>query len=90
LSDVAPLVEEYRRLEAQLPAPTRAAGITEAAGFDQPLFIRGDHKHPSAAVPRRFIEAIDPTPYRTADSGRLQLADSISFAARSAAGPRDR
>ncbi len=71
------LVSTYRRLEESLGTPVRAPGVLEATGFDQPLFIRGDHKQPSAAVPRRFIEALDPTPYNTTGSGRLELADSL-------------
>ncbi len=41
------------------------------------LFTRGNHKTPAEVVPRRFLEAIDATPYETADSGRLRLAEDL-------------
>ncbi|MEQ8789977.1 MAG: DUF1553 domain-containing protein [Pirellulaceae bacterium] len=73
----APLLAEYRRLEAKVPLPTRVPGLMEADAFDQPLFVRGDHRLPGQPVPRRFLEAIDPTPYETGDSGRLELARDL-------------
>jgi hypothetical protein len=74
-----PLIQEYRRLEKEIPEPSRAPGVLEGFGTDEPLFVRGDHKHPAQIVPRRFLEAIDPAPYRIApgQSGRLELADSL-------------
>ncbi len=77
LPTVAPLIRKYRELEQQLAAPVRAPGILEADAFDQPLYVRGDHKNPAEPVARRFLEAIDPIPYRPANSGRLQLAESM-------------
>ncbi len=77
LPDVAPLVAEYRRLEAEIPIPTRAPGVLEGSAFDQPLFARGDHKNPGKAVPRRFLEAFDARPYQPSGSGRLELAGSL-------------
>ncbi len=74
-----PLVGEFRRLEAEIPAPTRAPGVIEGGDSDQPLFVRGDHKQPAARVPRRFLEALDPTPYtlESGRSGRKELAESF-------------
>jgi hypothetical protein len=79
LPAVAPLVAEYRRLESELPAPTRAPGLLEGFAFDQPVLVRGNHRQPGPAVPRRFLEAIDPMPYSPgpARSGRRALAESI-------------
>lgn len=80
LGDLAALrepINEYRRLENVIPVPTRSPGVLESDSFNQPLFIRGDHKQPAEPVPRRFLEALDPTPYRTTQSGRLQLADDL-------------
>ena len=71
------LVAQYRQLEHQLPIPQRVPGLDETRGEDQPLYVRGNHKHPSAPVPRRFLEALDPRPYATEQSGRLQLAESL-------------
>jgi hypothetical protein len=70
-------VEEYRRLDAEIPYPTRAPGILEGAPIDQPLYTRGNHKQPEAPVKRRFLEAIDATPFDVPDAGRLALAESI-------------
>ena len=77
LKDVKTLLSEYRRLEDEIPLPTRVPGLVEADPFDQPLFPRGDHRKPGDAVPRRFLEAVDATVYQTDHSGRLELADSL-------------
>ncbi len=73
----APLVRKYRDLENELAVPTRVPGVEETVGRDQPLFERGNHQQPSDDVPRRFIEAIDATPYDTLLSGRRQLAEDL-------------
>ena len=77
LPTAAPLVGEYRRLEEPIPVPTRVPGLDESIGHNQPLFERGNHKNPGDSVPRRFLEAIDTTPYATQQSGRLELADDL-------------
>jgi hypothetical protein len=73
------LIEEYRRLEKEIPEPTRAPGVMEGAASDEPLFVRGNHKQPAQIVPRRFLEAVDATPYPLAPghSGRRELAESL-------------
>ena len=43
----------------------------------KPLFSRGDHKKPLERVPRRFLDAIDPEPYKTKISGRLELSEDL-------------
>ena len=73
-----PLLARYRMLENALPAPVRAPGVLEADATDRPLFERGDHKMPREIVQRRFLEALDPEPYRPKDSGRLQLAEDLA------------
>lgn len=75
--ETAALVAEYRRLESEIPYPTRAPGILEGAPVDQPLFARGNHKQPLEPVRRRFLEAIDDRPYDVPDAGRPALAESI-------------
>jgi cytochrome c553 len=75
---VAPLLAKYRELESKLLPPLRSPGVIEADASDHPLFIRGDHKQPSDLVPRHFLDAIDPAPYKTQHSGRLELANSIT------------
>ncbi len=81
LSGVSPktreLVAEYRRLENQIPEPTRVPGLDETVGRNQRLFQRGDHRRPGEEVPRRFLEAIDASPYEASDSGRRQLAEDV-------------
>lgn len=76
----AALLTRYREVEAQLPQPTRAPGVLEADGHDAPLFVRGDHKQPAQVVPRRFLDGINPEPYATKQSGRLELANSLTDA----------
>jgi hypothetical protein len=77
LGSLANEVTHYRRLEEQVPIPRRVPGILEAEPFDQPLFHKGDHKQPGKPVRRRFLAAIDATPYETATSGRLELANDF-------------
>jgi len=78
VQNIAPLVTRYRQLEASLPTPTRVPGVVEADAKDAALFIRGDHKQPSELVPRRFLDALDPTPFKTQQSGRLELAEHLA------------
>lgn len=77
LPGVEPFVEQYRQLEAEIPVATRVPGVDERTPRDQPLLVRGDHRQPGEPVPRRFLEAIDPTPYPSSGSGRLQLAADL-------------
>ncbi len=77
LAAAKPLLEEYRRLENEIPIPTRVPGLDETIARNQPLFERGNHKLPTEEVPRRFLEAIDGTPYETNLSGRRQLAEDV-------------
>ena len=74
---VTKLVAEYRKLEAEIPTPQRAPGVLEAEAIDRPLFVRGNHKQPAQAVPRRFLEAFDSRPFNTKNSGRLELAEAM-------------
>ena len=74
-------VERYRAVERGIPVPRRAPGVLEAAGYDQALFVRGQHTRPLALVPRRGLSLFASAPYApqaeatSAPSGRLQLAD---------------
>jgi len=78
LHAIAPLLQRYRDLESTLPAPTRVPGVIEANAKDAALFVRGDHKQPAEIVPRRFLDALDPTPFNTKQSGRLELAEHMA------------
>ena len=77
LKNAQPLIAKYRELELSIITPTRVPGLDETEGRTQALFIRGNHKRPAENVPRRFLEAIDPTPYHTTMSGREKLADDV-------------
>jgi hypothetical protein len=79
--DAAPAIGEIttrmRTLAAAIPPPTRAPGVVEGTVFDQPLFVRGNHRQPADPVPRRFLSALDPTPFPADASGRLELAAAL-------------
>ena len=75
--NVAEKVARYRTLDSGLAPPVRAPGVVEGRAFDQPLYVRGNHKQPADLVPRRFLEAIDPRPFVTNESGRRELADRL-------------
>ncbi|MDP3071073.1 MAG: PSD1 and planctomycete cytochrome C domain-containing protein [Opitutaceae bacterium] len=77
LPAVAPVLAAWRAQETALRIPTRAPGVIETFAADAPLFARGDHRQPGELVPRRFLEAIDATPYQVTDSGRLALARDL-------------
>jgi hypothetical protein len=80
LPGVAPLVAEYRAIEAAVPVPRRAPGLLDAAGRDAPLLVRGNHRTPGEPVSRRYLEVLGGEPYRTAGSGRLELAGDLASA----------
>ena len=82
LPRAAPLIAEHRRLTASLSAPVRAPGVREGGPGDWPLLARGDHRRPGAPVPRRFLSALDPSPFGNDGSGRRQLAERLTGAAR--------
>ncbi len=69
--------QQYASLESQIPRATRAPGLHEQKGIDQALFVLGNHKQPGEIIPRRFLEAIDATPYATTGSGRLEFAEDL-------------
>jgi hypothetical protein len=70
-------VLEYRKIESLVKAPRLAPGLLDGEPFEQTLFERGNHKKPAHKVPRRFLEAIDPTPYPNDSIGRLEFAEDL-------------
>jgi len=78
IPEASQLIQKYRDLEAQLPRPTRAPGVLEGDARDAALFVRGNHKQPSDLVPRRFLDGINPVPFETKQSGRLELAAQLT------------
>lgn len=77
LAKASELIREYRRFESEIPVPIRVPTIAEWTAKDQPLYERGNHKRPLKPVSRRFIEAIDKSPYQTRLSGRRELAEDL-------------
>jgi cytochrome c553 len=78
LPELAPLVADYRKLEAEIPEPRRAPGVYETVGTDAPLMERGDHLKPAGTVPRGYLELVSNKPYATRRSGRLELAADLT------------
>ncbi|MDE0838377.1 MAG: PSD1 and planctomycete cytochrome C domain-containing protein [Kiritimatiellae bacterium] len=76
--NIASLFSEYRKLENEIPEPTRAPGIFEGDIINQPLLVRGDPKNEADPVPRRFLEVFSNKPYSNQNSGRLELAEDIA------------
>lgn len=77
VADAAEPIARYRTLDSGLASPVRAPGVVEGTVFDQPLYVRGNHKQPADPVQRRFLEAIDPRPFAANESGRRELADRL-------------
>ncbi len=77
----APLLAEYRKLEAAIPEPRRVPGALESDHEDAPLLPRGDHLKPGDLVPRGYLSVVDAAPFAQSDtsrSGRLELARAIT------------
>ena len=77
VADAAEPIARYRTLDSGLASPVRAPGVVEGTVFDQPLYVRGNHKQPADPVQRRFLQAIDPRPFAANESGRRELADRL-------------
>ncbi len=76
-TELAKLIQKYQKLEESVPLPTRAPGLIDRPGRDHPLYVRGNHKQPGEIIPRRFLEAIDETPYEPIGSGRLEFSEDL-------------
>ncbi|MBI3410282.1 MAG: DUF1553 domain-containing protein [Planctomycetes bacterium] len=70
------LVHEFRKLEADLPAPRRALAITDGTAVNENVLLRGNHKKLGEVVPRRFLEVFGGTEQAPPEKGcgRLELA----------------
>src|SRR5262249_35863692 len=78
---LAELIARYRAAERQLEQPRIVPGMADGdAGFDQPVFARGDPGKPGEGVPRRYLEVLDaaPRPFAARGSGRLELARRLA------------
>jgi hypothetical protein len=73
------LMARFRELENQIPLPTRAPGVCDdASSHDCAFFPRGDHLHPGAPVPRRFLQVLGGAALGGPQSGRLALARELT------------
>ena len=77
---LAALVSQYREVEKELaPARVVAGTADQDAGFDVPVYVRGDFKNEGETVRRRYLEALySPSQSVTHGSGRRELADWIA------------
>jgi hypothetical protein len=68
--------QKLKALDATVPEPLYAVGITDGSPENERLFIRGSHKNLGPEVPRRMLEAIHGAdqPVINTGSGRLELA----------------
>jgi hypothetical protein len=68
-------IEDRMGAAAQRSAP----GVIESAGFDQPLFPRGNHHKPGEPVARAFLESLGGRPFALQQgTGRLELARELT------------
>ncbi len=75
------LVDEYRKLDGQLSMPRIVPGLADfGAGFDQPMFARGDCFRPGDKAPRRFVDILATKVNVKQGSGRRELAEAIANA----------
>jgi hypothetical protein len=75
------LVEQYRRLEAELSVPRISPGIADGdSAYEQPLFVRGDCQRPGEKIGRRYLEVLSSSDagFSSTGSGRLELAERIA------------
>ena len=78
LSELRPLVAEYRLLERDVPVARRAPGVVEEEAPDQPLLVRGNHRNLGDVVPRGYLTAVDNQPYGDPGLVRLHLANAVT------------
>jgi hypothetical protein len=83
-SKLESLAGRYREIEAALALPRIVPGVADGgAGYDQPVFARGDCNRPGEPVGRRYLEVLSSSPnasesFATSGSGRWQLAEQIA------------
>jgi hypothetical protein len=78
---LAELARQYRAAEKELAQPRIVFGVGDyGAGYEQPLFARGDCLRPADKVPRGYLEVLAKSGERftPSGSGRLQLAERIA------------
>ena len=81
-ASVQDLLKTHHELDRKLPRPVRALAITDGTPVDALRYVRGNHRTPAEAIPRRFLEAIaeEMAPDHEGTSGRLSLAEDMASA----------
>ncbi len=78
LAAVKPIVDEFRKLEKDVPVARRAPGLLEEGGKDQPLLVRGSLKSPGEPAVRCYLTALGSTAYADPATMRLRVAEEIA------------
>ncbi|MFO0797725.1 MAG: PSD1 and planctomycete cytochrome C domain-containing protein [Gemmataceae bacterium] len=73
-----PTDDATKAAEAKLPTPAFAPTLRDAAGRNERVFVRGNHKTLGIEAPRAFLEVFDKTPLAGPGSGRLELARKVT------------
>ncbi len=77
-AEVKKLIDRIRELEAKLPTPQFAPTMRDGTGINERVFVRGNHKTPGAEAPRATLEAFGHPAFKSAGSGRLELARTVT------------
>ncbi len=77
LPETAPLVGQWRALEATVPVPHRAPGLHPGERVAQPLMPRGVPTDAGEGQVPRFLEVFDPTPFPATLEPRAALARAL-------------
>jgi len=80
LEPLKAIVDEYRRLEAEVPVARRAPSVLEEPASPQPLLVRGNHKSFGPVVPQRYLAALGGAEYEDRREARLRLAEEVASA----------
>ncbi|MBN9121404.1 MAG: PSD1 domain-containing protein [Planctomycetes bacterium] len=76
--DAQKLLDRARELEAKIPDPQRAPTTRDGTGVNERVFVRGNHKTLGAEAPRATLEAFGHPAFKSAGSGRLELARTVT------------
>jgi mono/diheme cytochrome c family protein len=77
-ADAKKLADQIRALEAKLPAPQFAPTTRDGTGINERVFVRGSHKTLGVEAPRGTLEAFGQAAFKSAGSGRLELAKTLT------------
>ncbi|MFN9277054.1 MAG: DUF1549 and DUF1553 domain-containing protein [Planctomycetota bacterium] len=77
---VAAALRELDAAVAALPVSPTMPAMADGTGRDLAVALRGDHRRPGEAAPRRFLQALarDAATATGPGSGRLQLAEAMT------------